>query len=235
VFVLPPIDNYHVVVAPHTTFLACIWIQPGVHSLFSIAAYKQYVCTHFQIGRGIIFNPTWMQQVINDFLSRYSLQSAYISFIPDYTSVLHGFVAKQQLLSPDTVREAYKLRHVVSGSDYLYMDEKHNHVYYWYQISHALLLQYQCVIVMGRLNCVRITPRFCALLHAYRAIQGSAFRRTQLGIDLCKYDNRLSRYFRNDIVRRLISVQDNLALTEEHTRLDVIAAAGIAYLHKENI
>lgn len=232
---IPPVSNHIVIIAPHTTFMACIWIQRGINALFSVAAYKQYTCTNFQIGRGVIFNPTWVTECITDFLHHYSLHNAYIAFVPDYTSITHGFVATDTISPEKSFFEHYNTRHVSADLDYLYTDESYKYVHYWCQIPRSLVLQYQCIAVLAYINCIRVTPRFCALLHAYRAVQGPAFRRTQLGIDLIKHNHRLSHYFQDDIVRRLVSIRDHILYTELKTRIDIIAASGIAYLHWENI
>jgi hypothetical protein len=232
---IPSITNTLVIIAPHTTFMACIWIQRGTYTPFSIAAYKQYVCTHFQVGRGIIFNPTWMQACIADFLKQYSLHGVYIAFMPDRTSVTHGFMEIDQLTPTTLPVECATTRHTESGSDYIYTNEQHKHVHYWYHLPRTLLMQYQCIATANNLNCIRITPRFCALLHAYQAVQGVAFRRTQLSIDLMKVNNRIAYYFSPNITRRLVQVANPHVYSDMRTMIDIIAACGIAYLHREHV
>lgn len=231
---IPHSTNRLVVIAPHTTFLACIWIQKGTHALFSVAAYKQYVCTHFQIGRGIVFNPTWVQQCITDFLNRYALHHSYIAIMPDRVSITHGFIEIKEQSVPEDIAALYTKRHTQCGFDYICSDE-YKHLYYWYQIPRTLLLQYQCICIAGQLNCIRITPRFCALLHAYKAIHAAAFRKTQLYIDLKRTHNTISQYFTYDSINRLVSDIPPELYSDKQTIVDIIAAAGIAYLHQDYI
>jgi hypothetical protein len=230
---VPLVIHEFVIITMHPTFMACIWIRPGTHTQFSIAAYKQYVCTHFQIGRGIIFNPTWVESCITTFLIRYALRNAYICFMPDYTSIVHGFIASDTAYPSASFFKQYQTRHIDFGFDYLYPAEDHQYIHYWYQIPRTLVLQYQCIAIHSLLNCIRITPRFCALLYAYKAIQGSAFRRAQLGMDLIRINNRISHYFNAHIIRRLVTVHDQVLLADKGSMIDIVAACGIAYLHQE--
>ncbi|HEV2917288.1 MAG TPA: hypothetical protein VGW78_06120 [Candidatus Babeliales bacterium] len=232
---IPYSTNRLVVIAPHTTFLACMWIQKGTHALFSIAAYKQYICTHFQIGRGILFNPTWVQHSLADFLNRYALNHSYIAIMPDRVSIPHGFIELSDNFVSDDIASLYTKRHAECGFDYLCTSDEYKHLYYWYQIPRSLLLQYQCICIAGALNCIRITPRFCALLHAYKAVHAAAFRRTQLYIDLKKANNSMAHYFTNDSINRLVSDVPVELYSDKQTLVDIIAAAGIAYLHQDYI
>ena len=221
-----------VVVALHPTFMACIWIRKGTHTHFSVAAYKQYVCTHFQIGRGILFNPTWIQHSVNNFLEQYSLRNAYISFMPDYTSTPHGFVASDTAYPSESFFKPYQKVHVESGFDYLYPDEEHAYIYYWYQIPRSLIMQLQCVAIAAAFNCIRITPRFCALLYAYKAMHGAAFRHSQLGLDLMRNNKKISLYFEAENVRRFVAVHDQTLVSHAASRIDIVAACGLSFLYQ---
>jgi hypothetical protein len=228
-------NNTLVIIAPHTTFLACIWIQKGSTALFSVAAYKQYICTHFQIGRGILFNLSWIESCIKNFLSHYSLYDSYIAIMPDRISTPHGFVYTSERFPAPDMFNPYYIHNTECGTDYIYTNEEYKHVYYWYQIPRILILQYQYIAIAAHLNCIRITPRFIALLHAYKALHGSAFRTTQLHLDLQKTHNSIARYFTIDSTRRLVSGVSSELYSNTQTVVDIIGAAGIAYLYQDHI
>lgn len=232
---MPKVSGHHVIIAPHATVLSCMWIIPGQHAPFYLAAWQEYPCLNFQIGRGIIFNTTWVASCIIDFLQRYCLKDAYISFVLDKTSVDQDFlyvdIHKEHELCLYSMQK--NMRHKsLHAAEYLYTTENYEQVYYWYAIPFHLIFQYQCIAIAHALNCIRITPRFFALLYAYQAVQAKAFRSSQLGLDLCKYNNRISHYFTKELVSRLITVPEKSLLSQKHTIIDVVAGCGIVSLYQ---
>ena len=229
---IPPITNELVVVAVHTTHIACIWIKRVGGTRFSVRAYRSYQCSRHEVGRGVLFNPMWVRTKIVSFLSGYKLRDAFIAFMPDSSSAPHGFVSCDSAHPGEQQFAVHRVRHTVYAHHYLYPDDCNRFTFYWYRIPHTLVVQYQLIAVGGALNCVRITPRFCALLSAYRAVHGAAFRPSQLAVDLPKNGNRISAWFTRDIINRFIQADDAIG-KDRGALIDVVAACGIASLEKE--
>ena len=232
VILLPSLENEFVVVGLHTTCLFCIWIQRSTRKYYQVRAYRIYPCDRYQIGRGILFNATWIGTSISTFLKTYHIEHAFISFMPDITSVKHGFVSCTTALPSAQDFASYKTRGTLHAYDYLYPHDD-TFLFYWYHIPYTLLMQYMCLAITYAFNCIRITPRFCALLYAYRMIQGAAFRQSQLALDMHTIDNRISRYFTPDIITQSVHGIDAPLLQNRVALLDTIAACGLLHCQKE--
>lgn len=230
---IPKITDELVVVALHTTHMTCMWIQQAAHGYYRLRAHRVYMCQQYQIGRGILFNTTWIGSCITSFLKAYRLQHAFITFMPDATSVTHGFVACATSHPASLEFDPYRTKDTMHAYHYLYPNEEHRFVFYWYRIAHTLLMQYSCIIIRELFNCIAITPRFCALLAAYTMIQGVAFRPSQLALDMQKVNNRISLYFTKDMINRCVQGIDMSIQNEHEQLLDIISACGLLYMQRE--
>lgn len=230
---LPRITNECVIVALHTTHIMCIWMQRIAHGRYRMRAYRTYLCQRHEIGRGILFNTTWVGRCVQSFLKAYHLQYAFIALMPDSTSVTHGFVACAQAHPSPEEFAPYCTRETVHAYHYLYPNEDHRFVFYWYRIAHTLLMQYKMISIREAFNCIRITPRFCGLIASYTMIQGAAFRPSQLALDMYKMNNRISLYFTRDMVSRCVQGIDTALRDNQEALLDIIAACGLLYTEKE--
>jgi len=229
---LPRITNELVVVALHTTHVTCMWMQQVTATRYIIRAYRVYHCHHHEIGRGVLFNSTWLCTRIQSFLKAYHLQDAFIALMPDSTSVTHGFIACSSAHPSAKEFIPYRTRETVHAYHYLYPREDQRFIFYWYRIAHALLFQYACITIRGNFNCIRITPRFCALIAAYSMVHGAAFRPSQLALDMERLGNRISHYFTKDLVKRCVQGVASIG-DDQEASLDVIAACGLLHAQKD--
>lgn len=225
------ITNELVVIALHTTHITCMWVQ-RVNKKYRLRAHRVYQCGNFQIGRTIIFNPSWISDKIDAFLTMYQLQHAFIAFMPDAASVTQGFVACATAHPHAQEFAPYRTRQTMHAYHYLYPRDDNRFIFYWYRIAHTLLMQYTCIMVQTVLNVIRITPRFCALLAAYQMVHALAFRPSQLALDMEKVGNRISRYFTDDIIKRCVYGLDD-TIQDRELMLDALAACGLLWSEKE--
>ena len=230
---IPHITAEVVVVALHTTHITCLWVQRVHHHYYALRAYRVYACNNLQIGRGVLFNTTWVGHTIQTFLRAYSLRNAFIALMPDSATIPHG--ALTCVTADPTMHDfaSSKTRDTMHMHHYAYPQDDNRFIFYWYRMPYTLLLQYICTMIHHQCNLLRITPRFYALFAAYQMMHGITFRPSQLAVDMEKVDNKLSRYFTKDSIQRCVQGVDANAQQNPELMLDIIAAAGIVWCQKD--
>lgn len=189
--------------------LSCAWIkQSNKRSLFSLHAYQQIDLHSAELEQGILFNPTQIGKHISDFLSQYSLSNAFISFACSGPAIKEKFIVLQ---NPHPTRAHFNFpdnSHILWNWKYVYPRDNGLSTFYVCGFPQTVLLQYKLLAIKHSLNVITVTTPRMALLQLYKAIHGTAYRNTQLALDMQQHHNVIELLFSHDLIRRVIELPE---------------------------
>lgn len=222
---IPTLKNEFVSVFFSSHTIACSWIQKTAtgSAPFVLRAYQRYPLDNLESVHLIPFNPTKIKKYISSFLSEHQLHNAFITFCLD------GVAEKYCMLSSSAPHRADFA--IADGSNlqweyrYLYPHHDGHYIFYTYAISRSLILQYELLAIGLRCNLVGITTKTMALLDAYKNVFGPVFRKSQLAVDMMRYDNNVEDLVSIDALRRMIHSDNHVAF--ENEKLFIAAACGL--------
>jgi hypothetical protein len=224
---IPALAHKFVSVFFTSDFLVCCSIIKTKNGTapFVLDAYKSYPLDHGELHNLTLFNPTIIKQYITSFLTEHHLQDAFVAF------VLHGEAVQEQFVTMPTAtphRTDFAISHSTHMMwEYRYMYPNHDgqFVFYLYSLPRSILLQYQLLAISAQCNLITITTQTMGLLSAYQHIFGSAFRRSQLAIDMMRHNNNIGDLITADTARRMIDTSA-VKLSKDDC-LQCVAAAGL--------
>jgi hypothetical protein len=190
-----------------------------------VHAYKSYPLDNGELHNLTLFNPTIIKQYITSFLIEHHLQDAFVAF------VLHGDAVQEQFVTMPTAtphRADFvipKSAHMMWEYQYMYPNDHGQFVFYVYSVPRSVLLQYKLLAISAQCNLITITTQTMALLSAYQHIFGSAFRRSQLAVDMMQHNNNIGDLITADTVRRMIDTSAVKLSKDDY--LQCVASAGL--------
>jgi hypothetical protein len=203
---MPALAHKFVCITFSSHSMGCCWIEKAEHGTapLTLRAYKNYSLNNRELANLIIFNPTVIKEHITSFLSEHNLQDAFVAFS------LHGPAVYEQFVTMPTAtphRNDFAVSnsaHMLWEYRYLYPNDEGQFVFYVYSVPRYIVLQYELLAVAAQCNLITITTQTMALLSAYEHMFGSAFRRSQLAIDMMQYNNNIGEIITMDDVRRMV-------------------------------
>lgn len=232
---IPALNHNVVSVLFLSDSLVCSWIEKtntGAAYL-SLNAYKRYHLTNLELENLVLFNPTAIKKYISSFLQKYDLQNAFIVFSMHGSAVTEKYMA----MPTSTPRRAdfgiAPSSNVVWDYRYIYSNDQGQYLFYVYLVPRFLVLQYQLLAIAAQCNVITITTCNMALLHTYKNIFGVAFRRSQLAIDMMRYNNKIEDCISVDALRRMITIPSDVTIQEE--KVFIAAACGLFYAERTDI
>ncbi len=214
--------------------LSCYWLDSsarpecseGVYRRVTLRAYKNYPLNNLELTNLTLFNPTVIKQYIISFLCEHKLQDAFVAF------TLHGPAVHEQFVTLPTstpqhtdFNSARNTRNVVCDYRYLYPNHNGQFVFYVYSVPRSVVLQYELLAIAAQCNVITITTQTMALLSVYQHMFGSAFRRTQLAVDMIRCNNNISDLITVDALKRVVDISAVKLSKDDY--LQCIAAAGL--------
>ena len=228
---IPRLNNEFVSIFFDSNTLVCCWIQriTTASAPLILRAYRRYPLNSFESLHLIPFNPTKIKKYIHSFLSQHKLHNAFITFCLD------GITEKYVTLPTSTPHRSDFEMPTASNMQweyrYLYPDHEGQYIFYTYTVTRSLLLQYELLAIGLQCNLISITTKNIALLNAYKNIFGIAFRRSQLAIDMMRYDNNIELLISINSLRRMISI--DMIGDAQDEKLFIAAACGLFYSERE--
>jgi len=225
---IPVLEHELVSISFFPDALVCSWIQKtktGTAPLV-LRAYQHYPLTNLELENLIPFNPTVIKKCIISFLREHGLQNAFVTFcLCNDSGVMEKFVAMPISTPHRSDFGIAQSSNMLWEYRYLYPNDHGQYVFYVYSIPRSLILQYQLLAVAAQCNLITITTQTMALLDAYKTIFGVAFRRSQLAVDMMRYDNNVEQLISVDALRRMMSIPAGINTIDE--RLPIAAACGL--------
>lgn len=222
---IPPLQNEIVSIVFSKNTIACCWIKKDDHIRFSVKAYKKYILSGLELEKNMIFNPTAMKKYITPFLQEHNLLHAFLLFSIDESILTEYFIAMPTSTPSITDFTKFRSNTLLWGYQYIYPNDEGSSIFYVYTIARATLLQYQLCAIANQYNLIAIIPKTIALLSFYQSIFNSAFRTSQLALDMMQNQNKVEDLISYDNVNRLVMMPKMIDLQEEYKY--IAAACGL--------
>lgn len=221
---IPPLEHELVSISFSSDAIICSWIQKTktASAPLILRAYQHYSLHNLECVRLIPFNFIEIKKHIHFFLSRYGLQNAFIVFCLD--GIAEKYVTLPTSTPHRTDFDMPKNNSIQWEYRYLYSDHDGQHIFYVYTVPQSLILQYKLLAIALQCNLIGITTKTAALLDAYKHIFGTAFRKSQLAVDMMRHDNDIRALITDDAVRRMVSFSSDVIKGEYST---IAAACGM--------
>jgi hypothetical protein len=209
--------------------LVCCSIEKTKNNAAPLAvrAYKQYSLNNLELTNLILFNPTIIKKHITSFLTEHNLQNAFVAFVLHGPAVTEKFVAIPTSTPHRTDFMMQNSTHVMWEYRYVYPNDDGQFVFYVYSVPRSVLLQYKLLAIAAQCNVITMTTQTMALVSAYQHMFGSAFRRSQLAVDMMRYNNNIGDIITIDALRRMVDVSAVKLSKDDY--LQCMAAAGLFY------
>jgi hypothetical protein len=213
---MPAVVHKFVSIAFSPDDLTCCWIEKVNNgSSFAkasedrqlvVRAYKNYPLNNLELANLILFNPTVIKQHIISFLSEHDLSDAFVAFALHGPAVHEEFVAMPSSTPHRNDFTISNSSHLLWEYRYLYPNDDGQFIFYVYSVPRFVVLQYKLLAVAAQCNLITITTQTMALLSAYQHMFGSAFRRSQLAVDMMRSNNNIGDIITADAVRRMVNM-----------------------------
>lgn len=201
------------------------WISSSpLQTQFKIHTYHTKLFDHLELEHLYIFNPT---KLTNLFASWYHATKKSIPV----ACALIGPSIDEQIIAVATAHPTpdqlplQAAAHIEWQYTYLYSYDM-AHYFYLCSMTKPLLFQYQLMSIRAQIPLQTITTQTVALLNAYRAIFGAAFRPAQLAVALATCDTTIEQLFSRDDLGRLCALDSSIPLTEADS-IPLLASCGL--------
>lgn len=217
---IPTIERELITITCSPKNISCSWIQKTKAGYpLQLRAYERHELHNLELENLTLFNPTHVKQLITNFLFRHNKQNAFVAITLQGPLVAERFVARA---SSSPKRCEFDVQHssnLLWDYRYMYPNEQGQFVFYLYSVPRSLLLQYQLLAITAGLNLISITTKRMALLNTYKTIFGSAFRRSQFGIDMMSHHNAIEKLISVDALKRVLFIPPTISLADEFSHL----------------
>ena len=218
---MPPFNKRCIIIhfSPH--HITCSWFEQD-NNKATLKAYKSFPLEHLELERLVIFNPSHISTIIQSFLDEHRLQNTCALFC------LSGPSLKEQVVTCETATFCpkkmanttdFKLPEwegIIWDHSYLYPSHDGKYVFYIAGITRELLFQYQLLAMQNHLNLTAISPETMGLLNLYKIHKGAQFRHSQLGIELSRHNNDITKMFNEKTLHDVANFGASKVITENH-------------------
>lgn len=205
---IPALVHKFVAISFTPDVLTCCWlekVQNGTAPL-AVRAYKSYPLNNLELEHLILYNPTLIKKYITSFLQEHDLTDAFVAFTLQGAAVTEQFVAMPTSTPHRTDFNVANARNMLWEYRYIYPNHDGQFVFYVYSVPRSVVLQYKLLAIAAQCNLITMTTQTMALLSAYQHLFGSAFRRSQLAVDMMRCNNNISEIITMDAVRRMVNI-----------------------------
>jgi hypothetical protein len=155
----------NVVIKPNS--LVLIWFKHSKKKPYIVIpqAWSMKLLDSFQIKNSIIFNPTYLAEVIEEFFSSHGLKNVFVSIALADNLIWERccWISQEQ---PTTDHLDHSARTLVWNYAHLMTDlEQKKHCFYLFGIAREVLFQYQLLALKVPFNCCTITSKNRSLLY----------------------------------------------------------------------
>jgi hypothetical protein len=227
---MPAVAHKFVAIFFTPNSLSCYYLDSVKDKQLVLRAYKNYPLNNLELANLILFNPTVIKKQITSFLQQHNLQDAFVTFVLHGPAVTEKFVAmpsstphRADFMMPNSANIMWEYR-------YVYPNDDGQFVFYVYSVPRYVVLQYKLLAIAAECNLITMTTQTMGLLSVYQHMFGSAFRRSQLAVDMMRCNNNIGEIITIDTLRRMMDV-GGLNVTKDDY-IQCASAAGLFYDEK---
>lgn len=215
---LPKIQYEQICISIDGTYATCAWISAAEKNQPTLRAYKKIPWE--QSNRILL-------QELNAFVHEHKLHHALLA-IALSSPLIHEQLVRLSTASPTVQELAHPaLQKMFWDYRYLHTLDDGQSLFYLCGISRPALFTHQLLAQKSQLHLVNITSGYMAIVQAYRMLFGTAFRRSQLAIDLMAHNYALEKSISADSIARLLKISPVLDLDSTEDKVSLLTMIGL--------
>lgn len=218
---LPPIRYEHVIIHIDASSFSIGWITAGKKQFTQLNAYHTQ---EFQV-----LTHAHLCHALESFIAQYKLSGALLSIsvsspliYEELVRLSHAHATIADFQNPTVTKLLWDFRYLHPLSD-------GNHLFYVCGIDRPSLFSYQLLATQNKLHMMSMSSWYNALMQAYKTIFGSAFRSSQLAIDMEQTNYRLYDRLTIDSISRLLQFGSSINIDREKEKKALISMIGLYY------
>lgn len=172
-------------------YLTCCHMQQSAHQTSPhVQSYLKVPLKHLEFAQALVFNPTVLKHHVTQFITNTGLHYPPVALALSGPRIFEQIVQTHEAVVTPNSFDTLELATLSWDCSYLCPSQKGGFDFFVCGIKPEHLLSYQLFAHAASLNIVAITTGQHAQLQLYQKIHGSAFRQSQLSLDLRaqKYD-----------------------------------------------
>lgn len=214
---LPKVQYEQICLALTTTDATVCWISSSPKNL-SLQSYSS-----------IAWNGSWPTLIkeLNVFVQKNNLHHALLN-IALAAPLVHEQLVRFSTASPsphELITPPLKKMHW----DYRYLHtlDDGQSLFYVCGIARPTLFAQQLLAQQAQVHLMNVSSSYMALVQSYRTLFGSAFRRSQLALDLITHNYALEKSISNDSIARLLQINPALHLDLNEHKVSLLTMIGL--------
>jgi hypothetical protein len=222
---LPRNRNEHVAICIDASSIACAWITHSKKHPFILNAYK----------RAPLESSSQIHIIdhLSYFIRTHKLTHACASLSIASPLLYEQFVRLSKATATVNDFDLQSLKKMMWDYRYLHMLDDGDHLFYVCGISRPKLFAQQLLAYKTGLHLLRVTSNYTAMIQAYRALNGAAFRKSQLALDMIQSNYRIYERISNDSICRLLHISGSLTLDFINEKIPLLTLIGLCYQERE--
>jgi hypothetical protein len=225
---LPYHDDRLVAISFYPHAMTCSIIERAKTAApFVVQAYERFELRNLELENLIIFNPTNIKRLVHTFLKKYRVEHAFVACSLRGPQLFEHYVTLQSQKPKSSDFMMPELKKLAWDFEYIYPTDHGKSVFYVTGLPHALIAQYQLFAINAQLHMTKLIPESMALLQVYRYQRGTAFRRTQLALDMRQHHNIIEYLFNKDTLGRILHIPNHVALDRMREIGPLLTACGL--------
>lgn len=228
-------QNNIVAISINPQYLTCCWLYKEKKSnLININYYEKTNFKSLEFENSIIFNPTKINLIINNFIKKNKITKPLISISISGPSIFEKIVTIPKS-NPEI--EDFKLENTNNLQiNYTYLcpaiSENTNigFTFYICGISQAQIFQYKLLKIKNATNIALVTTELASLIELYKYIKNQNFNQSQLAIDLSKNNYNIKTLFSPIIISKISKIKNDLNINLEKESQCLATSLGLFLL-----
>ena len=245
-------------------YFTCCWLNNGDSGKKTgskkiiINAYEKTEFKSLEFENAIIFNPTKISFVINNFIKKNKIKKPLITIAINGPSVFEKVIT---LSTSNPTEQDFELENIFNDiinrtgnlntnnlNNKIFTNKnniKFNYTYlcpaiseglnigfnfYICGISQAQLFQYKLLTLKTGGNLTLVTTELAALIELYKYTKDQNFSQSQLAIDLSKNSYNIKALFSPEIISKISILKNNLNINLAHESQDLATSLGLFLL-----
>lgn len=215
---LPKIQYEQICIVLDACHATCGWITQSSKKQLTLKAYKIIAWEK---------STPILTKELNDFVQQYQLHNALLTCAVS-NPLIHEQLIRVSTASPAAHELAHPLlKKILWDYRYLHTLDDGQSLFYVCGISRPLLFSHHLLAQQTMLHLMNITSGYMALISAYARLFGTAFRRSQLAIDLLAHDYQLEKSMNVDSIARLLHIDPAVTLDMHEQKVSLLTMIGL--------
>lgn len=222
---LMPLNNKHIVLVMQANTIICGIIERSKKQQLRLEAYEriEYPCATAYLKASFL-RPFISTHKLSYCFASIALEEPFI--IEHLTPMIKASPSRHEFSSPALKKLLWDYR-------YLHATDDGTHLFYVCGIKPDLFFTLRLLTYQLNLNLITVTSSYMTRIHAYQSLFGSAFRLSQLGVDLQKTNYALDKSISSDSLTRLLYISPLLNLNHVQEKASLLSMIGLTALYKD--